>query len=386
MEAINRRNQGDAYRPSDEYLQARVNVVQTQANYYKALTDQEDALGRFVLSSEKLAAEANNIAALGGDDTVANFKAMTQAVKDYLSELQQIGKMNQDLAITGNKYQQIQTAGSLEEIKTMGETIPSAEKLMDAQRLENQLSTLHEMASNENLGAQQRVEIINQEADKFKEFQQAVSSGIEDSMSRIQSLQSKAMSAGGSAVDTLRKYFGGKGVGEVEDMIDAAWNSTATHTREQYSNLLDMKYNKHLNLKADVNLDEFLNATQNEIGGVPNAISDIQKNMDSLIKTSKDAGDSAAKAFFSDWDNQINEVNRRLNDAFAQTGGVKFRGVDPQGLANAAQGISTSNVYNISVPVTVNGSADPAVTQNNIVNEFKNVLNRIIPNDTQRGS
>lgn len=370
-EAMAKQIQGNEYKPSQEYLDAKVKYAETMSALHKAQIDQADSLGQYVKASEKLMAEVKAIDELGGDSTVKRYEAMKAAITEYLEELDKLRKTESDVWSSGERMAaayKAATEGSMESMVQAYSEIEDQEKIVNVRRLEERWNVLNQLLRSEKLGAQQRKEIYDQERQVFVEYRNSMSSAIQDAMIKIDSLQKKVLSAASQAVDTIQKYFSGWGqtdaLREVANSAAQVWNSTSVHTREQIEQMLALKDKlKDAGIRLDVSgisLSDYMAAFRRDVAGIPEQIKQLQDNMMQLAADMGDLGKTAAQNFFEPWTGWIDNIRSMLGNLSISPMELKMPNVTPipsGGTATAGQ-IIRQITNQIKIEVDIHGIQD----------------------------
>jgi autonomous glycyl radical cofactor GrcA len=230
LEQQAREAMGAKYKPSGAYLDAQKKVADTQMGYLDAQIQKASDLGQYMLEYEKILAEVQAIEKVGGNTTVKRYQAQKQAIKDYLASLEEYRQITDDIVFSNRRMeaaigsltisnvggvvesgsQSIRVAGqtiktNMEALTNSLELIDSKEKVIQAERLAERLSTIQNILKNEKLGVQQRKELMVQEANTFTQFRNTITQGIQDNLRSLESLQQKAMSTVGRSMGLLSK-------------------------------------------------------------------------------------------------------------------------------------------------------------------------------------
>ena len=331
------RKLNEATKESAQLTEARTVVMERAAAVVKAQVEQYDALGQYVMKYQKIQAEANAITSLGGDATVKRYEAMKQAIQDYLQELDQVGKAQIEAAHSSASLKNLLAGfdqgsvkgmvevwkGAQKQILSFGDTVTnsslmsvqemenrekglvSAEKVANVERLSDRLSVIREMLSSEQLGAQQRLDLIKQERSTYSELNRSIVDGVKNAEAQIEALQSKAIGAGSQALSLLNKYYSRgeaiQGAQTLASAVTSIWRTTGTHSLEQISQYLafqDMAKKNGAWSMPDISYHEIITAAKNAMGGVKDTIQQLQENMRTLLTSAADARQERSSAVF----------------------------------------------------------------------------------------
>ena len=339
---------GKKYTPSDKYLDAMKDEAEKLTALYEAKVKQSDAMGEFVYSSQKLNQEAKNTIEMGGDATVKYYETIKGAINDYLADLDKLRQSQIDCWIgsqqamlsyssvvkdnvisTGyafgnsssyiiNKTEEMKfSIGSLEN-KLVG--LNSQEKMANTLRLKERLDVIRNMLNAENLGAQQRKQLIENERSVFSQYTKSIGDGIKNAMTQIESLQNKVISSANATIDILSKRFPNmakQGMREIAEDAKKAWESTSQHTTEQINTMLALKdkfSENGVNLGVNISYKEVMQAYKNSIDGVQDSIKTLKDNMLNLVDQAKVIGNQAGNVFFSEWSGYLSELQNSLSN------------------------------------------------------------------------
>lgn len=375
IETQRKQIQGDAYVPSDQYFDAKKKYAETMSALYKARIDQADAMGEYVFASEKLIAESQAIEALGGDSGVKRYEALKAAVQEYLDTLDKMRSMQIEVWSSSQKLSLTSiaaTQGNLQGLQNDLTVLEQQEKVMNVERLRERWDVLQQMLQSERLGVQQRKEIYEQERKAFVEYQNGMSSAIQDAMSKIDSLQQKVMSSAGKAVDILKQYFQNEGstmrnFQQIWDTVNETWRASNTHTLDQIGQMLSFQQKmKDLGTvqpidNVNIRPDEVMAALNAEISGIPNQIRQLNEGLNQLVEQAAQAGQTAADHFFDPW----MEYFSKIQNAMAGLGNVNMPNLSANisrmgGSTYAATAPQVTNNLTLTIPITaqINSETD----------------------------
>lgn len=341
----------DVQKQSLTVEEMKANVAEKQAAYYQAIINKQAELGKFVYSSMKLSAEVAAIEKMGGDATVKRYEVVKTAMTEYLSEIDKIrtsqmavsdstARMNIAMAnITPPSTREtgeIWADGikhvvsykdavgfNLQQIELMNQQQDSMEKVNNANKLGERLGILRAMLSSEQLGAEQRKQLITEEKSVFASYTKSITEGITDAMSKIQSLQSKAISSASAVMGVLDKFFPESSYRGMKTMLavaEDAWSKTKMHSVEQMNALLSLQARaKELNINPSIkiNASDVINAGMDEVSRIGETIDALKNNMNDLIAQASQIGAQAANNYFAEWNGYIDQLKQTIGGALS---------------------------------------------------------------------
>lgn len=354
---------GKQYMPTSTYLDAQKDAAEKLTKLYDEQIKAAETLGQFVYASQKLLAEAEAIDAVGGDSRLKRFEALKQAVTDYLSELDKLRKAEIDATLSPailsaalKAAEQMTVATAQNSLSVLAVT----ERQYNLERLRERMDVIRRLLESEQFGHQQRRQLIEEEQSVFAQYIRGLSDGIQDAMSKIQSLQAQVMSSASQTADILQRYFptqATSGMREIASVVTAAWNATTQHSLEQISQVLALRDRlaaAGVSLGISVSYDDVMRAFRASASSSLDAITKIKDGLAALVAEAKNAGKLAADNFFASWHGYINDLRTSLGSlAVPEVGRL------PAFAAGSARGSGTINI-SVSVPVTaqVNTDAD----------------------------
>jgi hypothetical protein len=351
---------GKEYKPTQAYLDAKKAYAEALSAVFEAQITQADALGQYVYQAQKLIAEAQAVEALGGDSTVKRYEALKLAITEYLADLDTLRKAQIDawasmseMNLVMNNYRPdgikaIGTAWSdtstavinykqtasvnLDALQRQEKTLASSQKVLDATRFGERLIVLQQILASEQLGAQQRKQLIAEEAQTFNSYTKAIGDGIKDAMSKIESLQQKMISSAASARALLVEM----GASD-KDVMDAYNAQVEVYKNKLDKTVADMKtmYEASeemrklgFNVPDVVKVSDVKDAYKNDIKNAADQISQLRQNMATLVEDAKQIGALAAQNYFAEWSGYINNLRQMINQGLQVPISFDMSGLD----------------------------------------------------------
>jgi len=370
---------GKPYRKSNEMMSSEVAYAKSLENYYDKLIAKKSAMGEFITTTSKLLAEADAIDKRGGDSGVKRYEALKSSVDEYLDSLQKL-RESQIQTSTGLAKMQEATsaaqAGNVTQYQNMAAVIDQSEKVFQIQALQERLQQIQQLSEAQNLGARDRFSLYEQERQVFGQLTGSISGAIDDTMQKIESMQSKALGAASSAVGILDKVGASKGAySEVADMVSRLSKTDMSLANlGQLANVADQLKKKGISV-GDImpSSDQIISALKRELSDVPDTISKLQSGMQTLIGMSTQIGAQAAENFWKPWEAKI----ATLKSQFASLSDTNLNPLNyvpppvPIPQSNAANTAAAGKNVNVNVQTTNQIQGSTLKDINDVVSKAK---------------